>query len=69
MAGRFAKDFLDGMRDLGYVDGRDIDLVARYAEGFHDRLPALAQEMSLSSRPSSWPPPSMPRFLPALRRR
>jgi putative tryptophan/tyrosine transport system substrate-binding protein len=45
MAGRFAKDFLDGMRDLGYVDGRDIDLVARYAEGFHDRLPALAQEI------------------------
>lgn len=41
----FAKDFLDGMRDLGYVDGRDFDMVARYAEGIQDRLPALAEEI------------------------
>jgi putative ABC transport system substrate-binding protein len=33
------------MRDLGYIDGRDFDLVSRYAEGFQDRLPALAQEI------------------------
>ena len=37
--------FLDGMRDLGYVDGRDFDMVSRYAEGFGDRLPALAEEI------------------------
>ena len=29
VAGLFAKDFLDGMRDLGYVDGQDFDMVAR----------------------------------------
>src|SRR6516162_7021154 len=45
VAGLFAKDFLDGMRDLGYVDGRDFDMVARYAEGIQDRLPVLVEEI------------------------
>jgi putative ABC transport system substrate-binding protein len=45
VAGLFADDFLDGMRDLGYTDGQDFDLAPRYAEGFQDRLPALAQEI------------------------
>ncbi|MGZ5871984.1 MAG: ABC transporter substrate-binding protein [Bradyrhizobium sp.] len=45
VAGVFADDFLDGMRTFGYVDGRDFDLMPRYAEGFSDRLPALAQEI------------------------
>ena len=34
MAKFFADDFLDGMREFGYVDGRDFDFVPRYAEGF-----------------------------------
>jgi putative ABC transport system substrate-binding protein len=33
------------MRDLGYVEGRDFDMVYRFSEGFHDRLPALAEEV------------------------
>src|SRR5271169_2991001 len=41
----FADDFLDGMRDLGYINGRDFDMVSRYAEGIQDRLPALAGEI------------------------
>jgi putative tryptophan/tyrosine transport system substrate-binding protein len=45
VAGLFADDFLDGMRDLGYTNGRDFDLAPRYAEGLQDRLPALAQEI------------------------
>ena len=45
MAKAFADDFLDGMRGFGYVDGRDFEFVPRYAEGFHERLPALAQEI------------------------
>jgi len=45
MAKFFADDFLGGMREYGYVDGRDFDFVPRYAEGFSDRLPALAQEL------------------------
>ena len=45
VAGRFAEDFLEGMRDLGYVNSRDFDMVSRYAEGIQDRLPALAEEI------------------------
>ena len=45
VAGLFADDFLGGMRDLGYIDGQDFDLASRYAEGFQDRLPALAREI------------------------
>jgi putative ABC transport system substrate-binding protein len=45
VAGRFAADFVDGMRELGYVEGQNFDMVYRYAEGFQDRLPALAQEL------------------------
>ena len=41
----FADDFLDGMRGFGYVGGRDFEFVPRYAEGFQDRLPGLAQEI------------------------
>jgi putative ABC transport system substrate-binding protein len=37
--------FLEGFRDLGYVEGRDFDLVARFAVGVQDRLPALAEEI------------------------
>ena len=45
MAGAFADDFLDGMRGFGAIDGRNFDFVPRYAEGFNDRLTALAQEI------------------------
>jgi putative ABC transport system substrate-binding protein len=45
VAGRFADDFLDGMRERGYINGQDFDMVSRYAEGIQDRLPALAEEI------------------------
>ncbi|HSL80578.1 MAG TPA: ABC transporter substrate binding protein, partial [Pseudolabrys sp.] len=34
-----------GLRDLGYIDGRDYAFVDRYADGDVARLPALAQEL------------------------
>jgi putative ABC transport system substrate-binding protein len=34
-----------GLRDLGYVDGRNIVIEVRWAEGNYDRLPALAAEL------------------------
>jgi putative ABC transport system substrate-binding protein len=45
VAGLFAADFLDGMREFGYLEGRDFDMEPRYAEGFQDRLPALVEEI------------------------
>src|SRR5712692_838489 len=40
-----APSFLQGMRDLGYVEGRNFDIVYRFSEGYQDRLPALAEEL------------------------
>jgi putative ABC transport system substrate-binding protein len=40
-----APSFLQGMRDLGYVEGRNLDIVYRFSEGYQDRLPALAEEL------------------------
>src|SRR6516165_11679423 len=37
--------FRQGLRALGYVDGRNILLEYRWAEGKQERLPALAQEL------------------------
>lgn len=34
-----------GLRELGWVEGRNIVIVYRYAEGQSDRLPALADEL------------------------
>ena len=37
--------FLDRMRELGYIDGKTIQIHARYAGGVLDRLPGLAREL------------------------
>ena len=37
--------FRQGLRTPGYVDGRNILLEYRWAEGKQERLPALAQEL------------------------
>jgi putative ABC transport system substrate-binding protein len=34
-----------GLRDLGYVEGRNITVEARWSDGSPDRLPALAREL------------------------
>jgi len=36
--------FLEGLRSLGYVEGRDLDIVQFWADGVMQRLPQLAQE-------------------------
>src|SRR5215471_12121233 len=42
------RQFLLGMRDLGYIEGRHFKMEDRNAEGRMDRLPALASELARS---------------------
>src|SRR3954466_4826249 len=37
--------FLQGMRDLGWVEGQNLTVEFRFAEGRYDRFPALADEL------------------------
>src|SRR3954464_10845158 len=39
------KAFLEGLRDLGYLEGQNFVLVERYAEGHQERLPELVLEL------------------------
>jgi len=39
------ESFLQGLRELGYVDGQTIAIEFRFAEGNSERLPALAAEL------------------------
>ena len=36
---------VQGLRDLGYVEGRNLVIEARYSEGRDERLPALAGDL------------------------
>jgi putative ABC transport system substrate-binding protein len=41
----YTESFRQGLRDLGYVEGRNIHIDYRYSEGHQDRLPTLAAEL------------------------
>lgn len=41
----FYEAFLKGMRDLGYVEGRNLSIEWRFAEGRYERLPELARDL------------------------
>ena len=38
--------FLQGMRELGYVEGRNYELVARFADGVSERVPGMVEELA-----------------------
>jgi ABC-type uncharacterized transport system substrate-binding protein len=42
---RYLEALRQGLRDLGWVEGRNIAIEVRYAEGKTDQLPALAAEL------------------------
>jgi ABC-type uncharacterized transport system substrate-binding protein len=42
---RYINQFLTGMRELGYTEGRDFEMLYRYADFHAERLPALAAEL------------------------
>src|ERR1700704_344301 len=41
----FVATFLHGLADAGFVEGRNLAIEYRWAEGDYDRLPALAAEL------------------------
>jgi putative tryptophan/tyrosine transport system substrate-binding protein len=41
----FIDAFLQGMREHGYAEGRQFDITYRFADGYTERLPALADEL------------------------
>ena len=44
-AEKYRAAFLHRMRELGYVEGKTVQIHERYAEGVLDRLPGLAREL------------------------
>ena len=48
----FVEAFLQGMREYGYVEGGNFDIVYQFADGYIERLPAFAQEL-VQLRPSA----------------
>jgi ABC-type uncharacterized transport system substrate-binding protein len=42
---RGIKSFLQGLHDVGYVEGRSFVMEYRFAEGYQDRLPELAADL------------------------
>ena len=42
--------FVEGLRDLGYLDGQNIEIVYRWAEGREERLTELAAELAALPR-------------------
>src|SRR5215467_12778803 len=45
LAARNIAGFRSGLRDLGYLEGRDITLALRYGDGAPERMASLAQEL------------------------
>jgi putative tryptophan/tyrosine transport system substrate-binding protein len=67
----FVEAFLQGMRDHGYFEGRQFDITYRFADGYTERLPLLAEEVirlgpSVILAPASGATATIPIVTPAL---
>ena len=47
--------FLKGLGETGYVEGRNVAMEYRWAEGHIDRLPAMVADLSKSDNPATLP--------------
>ena len=46
MSVRYVGDFLAGMRELGYTEGQNLEMIYRFADAHADRLQPLAVELA-----------------------
>src|SRR6516164_3339999 len=45
MAANVMNEFRQGLKKTGFVEGRNVKIEYRWAEGHYDRLPALADDL------------------------
>ena len=66
---RFYEEFRQGLREIGYVDGHNVVIESREAQGKYERLPDLASESSsVSSQILLSRRQKQRRWLPRMRR-
>ena len=53
------KPFFDGMRELGWIEGRNVSFDRVYADDDHARLPALAAELVARKPDAIYAPPTV----------
>ena len=53
--------YRQGLREMGYVEGRNLVIEFRWAEGHYDRLPEMAADLVRSLPPAATLPHSRPK--------
>ena len=66
LSASFLENFLRGMRELGYVEGRNFDMLYRYTDGYQERLPALTEVLAAQDEREHLPMASITKLMTAI---